>query len=123
MGRYTAEALKEAAGSIASMIDRSEDARKKFVEGSSQHTLLKNRIYALTVAQALVQRERTGACGAIEYTKEGLEQARAPLASLIMKSEKAQAKLAPGAWQHTMLENNLKALRIAFPLLEKEAIS
>lgn len=36
-----------------------------------------------------------------------------PLVSLIRKSEKARRKLTPGAWQHTMLRNNLQALRLA----------
>jgi hypothetical protein len=37
----------------------------------------------------------------------------APIASLIAKSEKARQKLASGTWQHTMLGENLDALRIA----------
>lgn len=53
------------------------------------------------------------------YTKEDLEKALAPIASLISKSEKALEKLAQGTWQHTMLTNNLKALYIASPLLRK----
>ena len=40
-----------------------------------------------------------------------------PIVSLISKSEKAQQKLVPGTWQHTMLQGNLKALRIAAALL------
>ena len=40
-----------------------------------------------------------------------------PLESLASKSEKAQRKLAPGTWQHAMLEANLAALRIALALL------
>jgi hypothetical protein len=36
---------------------------------------------------------------------------------LISKSEKAQTKLKQGTWQYNMLNNNLKALNIALPLL------
>ena len=54
------------------------------------------------------------------YTTDDLKEARRPIASLISKSEKAQQKLAPGTWQHTMLRNNLKALHIAFELMDKE---
>lgn len=43
-----------------------------------------------------------------------------PLASLISKSEKAQQKLKPGSWQHTMLAQNLKALRFATAHLQGE---
>jgi len=47
------------------------------------------------------------------YTTGELQEARRPIASLISKSKKAQQKLAPGTWQHTMLRDNLKALQIA----------
>jgi hypothetical protein len=43
-----------------------------------------------------------------------------PIASLIRKSEKAQQKLSPGTWQHTMLQENLRALHIAFALMQKK---
>ena len=50
-----------------------------------------------------------------------LQEAIRPIDSLISKSEKAHQKLALGTWQHTMLQNNLKALHIASALLNKEA--
>ena len=55
-----------------------------------------------------------------DYTTDELQEARRPIASLISKSEKAQQKLAPGTWQHTMLRDNLKALHIASALMSKE---
>lgn len=55
-----------------------------------------------------------------QYSEETLKQARAPIASLISKSEKAQQKLAPGTWQHTMLRDNLKALYIASALMAED---
>lgn len=110
--------MKEALQAITDMIGRSEKAQAKFAEGTSQHTLQKNRIKALRIASALIVKELTG--GGVEpCTKEDLEKAQAPLASLISKSEKARQKLETGSWQHTMLERNLKALRIALLLLTK----
>lgn len=53
-------------------------------------------------------------------TREDIEKALRPIASLIDKSEKAQQKLAPGTWQHTMLLGNLKALYIASVLMNGE---
>jgi hypothetical protein len=53
-------------------------------------------------------------------TTDELHEALQPIVSLISKSEKAQQKLAPGTWQHTMLQANLKALRIASALMNKE---
>lgn len=55
-----------------------------------------------------------------DYTQDDLQEARRPLASLISKSEKAQQKLAPGTWQHTMLRDNLEALHIASALMNEE---
>lgn len=54
------------------------------------------------------------------YTTDELQEARRPLASLISKSEKARQKLAPETWQHAMLRDNLKALRHAYSLLDKD---
>lgn len=56
-----------------------------------------------------------------EYTTDELQAALRPIASLIGKSEKAQQRLVPGTWQHSMLRDNLKALRIASALMNKEA--
>ncbi len=55
-----------------------------------------------------------------EYTPEDLPEALRPIVSLISKSEKAQQKLKPGSWQHTMLRDNLKALRLAVALMIRE---
>lgn len=52
-----------------------------------------------------------------EYSDDELREALAPIASLISKSERAQQKLAPGTWQHAMLRDNIKALRLASALM------
>jgi hypothetical protein len=54
------------------------------------------------------------------FTKEDLQEALRPIASLISKSEKAQQKLASGTWQHSMLQDNLKALHVAYALMNQE---
>ena len=110
--------MEEALLAIASMIGRTEKAKEKFAEGTSQHMLQKNRLKALKIASSLVSKELTKG-DAMDYSKEELKQALAPLASLLSKSEKAQKKLAQGTWQHTMLGDYLKALYIASPLLTK----
>ncbi len=109
----------ESLRSIADMIARSENAQVKFTPGTSQHTLQRNRIHALRVAAALIRREAAGGSGAMAYTKNDQEKARAPLTSLISKSEKARQKIAPGTWQHNMLIGNLAALHWAEALLSK----
>ncbi|MCL2137048.1 MAG: hypothetical protein FWH40_05970 [Coriobacteriia bacterium] len=104
--------------SIASMIERSKKAQEKFKPGSSQFTLQANRIQALEIAAFLIEGELTGSVANDVWTYENMEKALAPLKSLISKSEKAQAKLKEGSWQHRMLDENLKALHTALPLLE-----
>lgn len=119
MSDYTKTDMEEARLAIASMISRTEKAKAKFAQGTSQHTLLANRLEALTIASSFVFKELAASNDSDHYTKENLEKALAPIASLISKSEKALSKVAQGTWQHTMLSNNLKALYIASPLLTK----
>lgn len=110
---FLAQDTEDALQAIASMIVRSAKMQVKFAQGTSQYTLLNNRIKALHVALSLINDE------AGKYTREDLQNAVAPLASLISKSEKAQKKVAADTWQHTMLEKNLNALYLASPLLQK----
>lgn len=123
MDNFTKKDMEEALRAIASMTERSEKAQEKFAQGTSQHTLQKNRIQALYIASSLIKKELAEHDAMDKYTKEDLEKALAPIASLISKSEKAQKKLAQGTWQHTMLRDNLKALYMASPLLTKAVSS
>lgn len=50
-------------------------------------------------------------------TPAGPQEILRPLVSLRSKSEKARRKLAPGTWQHALLQGNVAALRIACTLL------
>lgn len=118
MGDFARKDMEEALQAISSIIGKAEKAREKFAPGTPQHTLQENRIKALHVASALISRELADHVAG-SYSKEDLERALAPISSLISKSEKAQAKLAEGTWQHTMLKNNLKALHMALPLVKK----
>jgi hypothetical protein len=52
-----------------------------------------------------------------EFSPEEVREALEPLASLISKSEKASRKLAPETWQYSMLQDNVKALRLASALI------
>ena len=119
MDGFTKKDMEEALLAISSMISRTEKAKEKFAQGTSQHTLQKNRLKALNIASSLISNELAEGNVIDYYTKEDLGKALAPIASLISKSEKAQKKLAKGTWQHTMLSNNLKALYIASPFLTK----
>ncbi|MBA4700970.1 MAG: hypothetical protein H2212_16225 [Ruminococcus sp.] len=119
MDDFTEKDMEEALQATASMINRTEKTKRKFEPGTSQHTLQKNRLKALHIASSLLSKRLMGSEDVDCYTEEDLKNALAPITSLISKSEKAQAKLAQGTWQHTMLNNNLKALNIVLPLLTK----
>lgn len=111
--------MDDAINAISSMISRSEKVKEKFAQGTSQHTLQKNRLNALNIALSLIKRELDANGSTEDYSKEDLKNAVAPIASLISKSEKAQSKLKHDSWQYIMLDANLKALGIASPLLAK----
>ena len=111
--------MEKALRAITSMISRTEKSKEKFEQGTSQHTLQKNRLKALNIASSLISKGIAESDALDCYTEEDLKNALAPITSLISKSEKAQAKLTQGTWQHTMLNNNIKALNMALPLLTK----
>lgn len=54
MDQYSREELEEALKIVSSAISRCEKMQPKFVEGTSQYTLLKNRIKALSISKALI---------------------------------------------------------------------
>lgn len=58
-----------------------------------------------------------------QYATDDLQQALPPIESLLSKSVKAQQKLTPGTWQHSMLKDNIKALQIAHELMIKGGIN
>lgn len=109
-----------ALNAITTMISRSEKAQEKFTQGTSQHTLQKNRIKALYIALFLIKKELAESDESVNFTKEDFEKALAPINSLISKSEKVQMKLTQGSWQHTMLKDNINALYRALSLLKNE---
>ncbi len=119
MNGFTKKDMEEALQTITSMISKTEKAKEKFTQGTSQYTLQKNRLKALNIVATLISKELAGSNVIDYYTEEDLKKALAPIDSLISKSEKAQKKLAQGTWQYIMLANNLKALYIASPLLMK----
>ena len=54
---YSQEELKEALRAIQSLLGKCEKAQEKLAQGTSQWTLLANRIRALEVSAELIRRE------------------------------------------------------------------
>lgn len=113
MNNYNKEELDEALKLITSTINNCEKMHPKFEEGTSQHTLLKNRIKALYISKSLITDEDI----TLKYTKEELENAIPPVTSIISKSEKAFTKAVEGTSNHTRLKKIIKAMYISKSLI------
>lgn len=116
MDKYTREELEEALKIVSSSISRCEKIHPKFVEGTSQHTLLKNRIKALYISKSLILDENV----MVEFTKGELIDALRPVSSIISKCEKAQLKFAEGTAHHTRFNKMIKAMDISKSLIVNE---
>lgn len=116
MEKYTRKELAEALKVVSSTISNCEKMQSKFMEGTSQHTLLKNRIKALYISKLLITNQDV----MNKYTKEELIQALSPVSSIISKCEKAQLKFAEDTTHHTRLENIIKTMYISESLIADE---
>ena len=116
MKKYTKEELSAALQVVSSTIANCEKIHPKFAEGTSQHTLLKNRIKALYISKALI----TGEDITNKYTKEELLNAMPPVTSIISKCEKGQQKFAEGTSHHTRFKKIIEAMYISKSLIEDE---
>lgn len=120
MMRYTMDTtdeLYEALRPIASLISKSEKAQQKLAPGTWQHTMLRDNLKALRIASALMNKE---ANDTDNFIRDDLQEALHAFASMISKTEKAQAKFSPGSSQYTLQRNRLKALRNAEALIKVE---
>lgn len=116
MYHYTREELEAALQLIMSTIRNCEKAQPKFAEGTSQHTLLKNRIKALYLSKALISGENASD----QYSKDELNDALSPVNSVISKCKKAQEKFEAGSTHHTRFRKIIEAMEIAKTLIAEE---
>lgn len=116
MHQYTREELLGALQLVSSTIDNCEKMQLKFAEGTSQHTLLKNRIKALYISRALLTNDKA----INQYTKDELIEAIAPIVSIISKCEKGQGKFVQGTSHYTRFKKIIDAMYISKALLDAE---
>ena len=116
MDKYTKEELLKALKVVSSTINNCEKIHPKFAEGTSHHTLLKNRIKAMYISKSLI----TGENISNKYTKEELLEALRPVSSVISKCEKAQLKFMEGTSHHTRFKNIIEAMYISKSLITNE---
>ena len=117
MDNYTTDELQEALRPIASLISKSEKAQQKLAPGTWQHTMLRDNLKALHIASALMNK---ASHDTDSFTRDDLQEALRAFASMISKTDKAQAKFTPGTSQHTLQRNRLQALRLAEALIKVE---
>lgn len=116
MDHFSKEELADALRVVGSSISRCEKMQPKFAEGTSQHSLLKNRIRALYISKALI----TGDDTIKSYTREDLTASLPPVSSIISKTEKAQRKYEEGTTSYKRFEPIIKAMHISKSLIEHE---
>lgn len=113
MRKNSKDELDEARKLVSSTISKCEKMLPKFEEGTSQHSLLKNRIKALYISKSLLEGEDISD----KYSIEELREALAPVSSIISKCEKAQSKYEEGTSQFKRFENIIKAMKISKSLI------
>lgn len=124
MSRYTKEELEDALGAVTSMIGRCEKMEGKFAEGTSQHSLLKNRIKALQISEILIVgklehlSEPAGQNIKARYTREDLTKALPPVTSIIHKCAKAQEKYPKGTATYNRFAKMIRPMQVAEALIE-----
>ena len=102
---------------VTSVITRCERVQPKFVPGTSQHTLLKNRIQAMKIAEVLLAGR-----GAESYSIQDLFAALEPLASVIRKCEKARLKYETDSGQYGRYGGTIRAMELSGTLIENELL-
>jgi predicted transcriptional regulator len=114
--KYIREEIEEALRIVSSVISRCEKTQPKFAEGTSHHTLLKNRIKAMYISKSLIKEDSE----IDRYSKEELISALKPVASVISKCETGQRKHEIEDPQYKRFEKIIDAMKIANSLIEDE---
>lgn len=112
---YTKEELLEALQVVSSTISKCEKIQPKFAKGTSQHTLLKNRIKAMYISKSLITGENMG-----KYTTKELLEALPPVSSIISKCEKSQLKFVEGTVNHTNFKRIIMPMYLSKSLILNE---
>jgi hypothetical protein len=140
MYNYTNEELTEALKEVSSTINKCEKMQDKFVEGTSQYSLLRNRIKAMYISKLLIVNElskteqtlvnQAGEVtqkleldkknAMVHYTKKELTESLRPVVSVISKCEKAQSKFVEGTLNHRRFKNIINAMYISKSLIENQ---
>ena len=104
----------QAVKTIEADIRNCEKMLPKFKEGTSQYSLLKNRLKALYISKALILEELQ------TYSMDDLQKALPPITSVIQKCKKGQEKHTVNTPTYRRLQSQINAMMIAKSYIEKE---
>ena len=113
---YSRDEFSDALQVVSSTISKCEKIHPKFAEGTSQYTILKNRIKAMYISRALI----TSDCEIERYSKEELIYALKPVSSVISKCETGQRKHEMEATQYKRFQKIIDAMNISKMLITVE---
>lgn len=116
MINFSDEELQNALKIISSTIIKCEKMQLKFKEGTSQYSLLSNRIKAMEISKSLVERDSNIQI----YNKDDFDKALPPVISIINKTEKAQSKYEKGSVQFKRFSPIIEAMYVAKLLIIEE---
>jgi hypothetical protein len=112
--------LNQALIIIDSNIANCRKFQVKFIEGSSQSTLLINRIKALSIAQYLLKQNSGLSHDPLSYTQSEIKEALIPLTSILHKCEKASLISTEGSSNSKRLSSLIFTMKLCLDLIQKE---
>lgn len=116
----TENQLKQALQIVEKIIIKCEAMHPKFKVGTSQFTLLTNRLHALQISRLLLERKIKNDGTSILREFEDLKASLPPIISIINKCSKAQSKYEPNSKQYNRYVPLLDTMKICKELIEKE---
>lgn len=117
MSQFTREQLNSALKVIDTALKNCRKIQPKFKEGTSQASLLRNRIKALEISQVLVIDDAEAVAG---YSTEELEAALPPVVSIRNKNLTARSKYEEGTTWYRRFTVQIEAMELAEALIERE---
>lgn len=104
----------QAVKTIDADIKNCEKMLAKFKVGTSQYSLLKNRLKALYISKTLILNEEQS------FSIDDLQKALSPIISIIHKCKKGQEKHPTETPTYQRLQSQINAMMIAKSYIEKE---
>lgn len=116
MVEVTGDQITNALQVVISTISKCEKQQQKFLEGSSSHTLLRNRIKAMYISKELLSEDPER----MKYSQDDLVQALKPVESIINKCEAGQKKYSAEAPLYKRFQKIIDAMTVAKALIIAE---